>query len=100
MARATALALRLTLCGAFVCRVRGQQLASQAGLQAWQVAAVRVDAGPLDQAPLQAAANLTFVRAERNRFWVGCRQLLPVGFNSFTLIEQAAEVNTRRACSI
>lgn len=96
MARAAALALRLTLCGAFVRCVRGQ-LASQAGLQAWQVAAVRVDAGPLDRAPPQAAANLTFVRAERNRFWLGCRQLHPVGFNSFTLIEQAAEVSTRRA---
>jgi hypothetical protein len=64
----------------------------------WQTAAVRVDAGPLDRAPAQAAlraVNFTFVRAEKDRFWLGCKALHPVGFNSFTLIEQAAEVHTR-----
>ena len=81
--RALALALQLAL---------GAVLSVSAWGQEWQVAAVRVNAGPLN--PTQAAVravNATFVRAEQKRFWLGCRQLSIVGFNSYTLIEQAAE---------
>ena len=81
--RALAWALQLAV-GAVVLRAaQGEE---------WQVAAVRVNAGPLN--PAQAAVravNATFVRAEQKRFWLGCRQLSIVGFNSYTLIEQAAE---------
>ena len=83
--RALAWALQLALCGAAVCFVKCQE---------WQVAAVRVDSGPLNRTPPQAAlraVNATFVRSEQKRFWLGCRQLSVVGFNSYTLIEQAAE---------
>ena len=92
MGRPLAWALRFALCGAFLQAALGQDAQ---GLQ-WQVAAVRVDAGPLDRAPaqaaLRAAVNLSFVRAEKKRFFLGCRQINPTGWNSFTILEQAAEV--------
>ena len=57
---------------------------------------MRVDAGPLDRAPTLVAArsaNRTFVRAEKNRFVLGCGQLFfPVGVNTYTLLEMASEV--------
>ena len=83
--RARAWALQLVLCSAAVSAVQVQE---------WQVAAVRVDAGPLNRTSPQAAMraiNATFVRSEQKRFWMGCHQLSIVGFNSYTLIEQAAE---------
>lgn len=58
------------------------------------MAAVRVDAGPLDRVPAHAAlqaVNYSFVRVENKRFWLGCMQINPVGFSSYTLLEQAAE---------
>jgi hypothetical protein len=71
---------------------------SAAGAYGWKVAAIRVDAGPLDRpspAARKTANSSLFVRTEGKRFVLGCKQFMPVGWNSFTLLEQASEVRSR-----
>lgn len=64
------------------------------GARPWHVAAIRVNAGSLDRpAPDVVRVNTSkFVRVDGTRFVLGCKQFMPVGWNSFTLLEQAAEV--------
>ena len=70
-------------------------LAEPPAAHAWVVDAIHVDAGPLARAPgdgpVLGNATAAFVRVDGKRFMLGCKQFMPVGWNSYTMLEQAAQ---------